>query len=86
MTPLKSIRAKCLDCCGYQANEVRLCHCETCPLWKFRFGRNPSRHGVGNHSANISAKNVNSQANLEEVEVFKGKDTVMDSDGERWNS
>ena len=37
MTPLKAIRAKCLDCCGGQANEVRLCPCPDCTLYPFRF-------------------------------------------------
>lgn len=39
-TPLKAIRAKCLDC-NYTSNEVKLCPCTDCPLWPFRFGKNP---------------------------------------------
>lgn len=43
-SPLKAIRAKCLDCCCGQANEVKLCPCEkTCPIWPFRLGKNPYR-------------------------------------------
>lgn len=42
MTPLKAIRAKCLDCSG-SATEVRLCPVTGCPLYKFRFGKNPRR-------------------------------------------
>lgn len=42
MTPVKAIRAKCLDCVCGQANEVRLCPCEECPLWPFRLGKNPN--------------------------------------------
>lgn len=41
-TPLKAIRAKCLDCCAYQTKEVRSCSCKDCPLWPFRFGSNPN--------------------------------------------
>ena len=41
-TPLKSIRAKCLDCCGGSAKEVRLCPIPDCPLFPFRFGKNPN--------------------------------------------
>ena len=37
----KAIRAKCLDCCAYQKEEVKLCTCCTCPLWPFRMGKNP---------------------------------------------
>ena len=39
-TPLKAIRAKCLDC-NYTAYEVKHCPCTDCPLWPFRFGKNP---------------------------------------------
>lgn len=41
-TPLKSIRLKCLDCCCNSPSEVALCPCEDCPLWEFRFGKNPN--------------------------------------------
>lgn len=41
-SPLKAIRAKCLDCC-YSAAEVKLCVAENCPLYPFRFGKNPFR-------------------------------------------
>jgi hypothetical protein len=43
-TPLKAIREKCLDCCGYQYSEVRECHITDCPLWIYRMGKNPN-HG-----------------------------------------
>ena len=43
VSPLKAIRAKCLDCTCYQSSEVRLCPSKDCPLWYFRFGRNKSR-------------------------------------------
>ena len=39
--PVKAIRAKCLDCCCWQANEVALCPSEHCALHPFRFGKNP---------------------------------------------
>ena len=42
MTPLKAIRAKCLDCCGGQKQEVKRCPCEDCTLRPFRFGKNPN--------------------------------------------
>lgn len=37
----KAIKAKCLDCCCYQKDEVRQCTSNACPLWPFRLGRNP---------------------------------------------
>jgi hypothetical protein len=30
------IKAKCLDCCGYQRKEVGLCPAEACPVWPWR--------------------------------------------------
>lgn len=41
--PVKAIRAKCLDCCCEQVNEVQLCTSKDCPLYPFRFGKNPYR-------------------------------------------
>lgn len=41
-SPLKVIRAKCLDCCAGSAHEVRLCPATKCPAWYHRFGRPPA--------------------------------------------
>ena len=41
--PLKAIRARCLDCCCQQPNEVRKCVSVNCPSWPFRMGTNPFR-------------------------------------------
>jgi hypothetical protein len=42
-TPMKAMRAKCLDCSCYQPKEVRLCTVKTCPLWPFRRGSDPGK-------------------------------------------
>lgn len=42
-SPLKAIRAKCLDCVCGSVNEVKLCPCTDCSLYPFRFGKNPFR-------------------------------------------
>lgn len=47
LSPLKAIRAKCLDCVADQPQEVRLCPSENCPLWPYRMGHNPNRKGIG---------------------------------------
>jgi hypothetical protein len=47
LSPLKAIRAKCLDCVADQPSEVRLCPSENCPLWPYRMGHNPNRKGIG---------------------------------------
>lgn len=40
-SPAKAIRAYCLDCTGNQPSEVRNCTIKRCPLYPFRFGKNP---------------------------------------------
>ena len=40
-TPIKAIRAKCLDCCADQVKEIRECPIEKCSLWPYRMGRRP---------------------------------------------
>ena len=32
----QAVKATCLDCCCYSANEVKLCVSVTCPLWRVR--------------------------------------------------
>ena len=41
MSPLKALRARCLDCCVGSAHEVSLCAAVKCPSWPFRLGTNP---------------------------------------------
>ena len=43
MSPLKALRARCIDCCADQPSEVRLCTAVACPSWPFRMGANPWR-------------------------------------------
>ncbi len=43
MSPLKALRARCIDCCADQPGEVRLCTAVTCPSWPYRMGANPWR-------------------------------------------
>ena len=40
-SPIKAIRAKCIDCSGGYAAEARKCVAITCALWPFRMGYNP---------------------------------------------
>ncbi len=42
-TPLKAIRAKCMDCACGQFVEVRLCNVTECPLWEYRMGHRPKK-------------------------------------------
>jgi hypothetical protein len=40
-SPIKAIRAYCMDCSNGQYSEVKKCPCTKCPLFAFRFGMNP---------------------------------------------
>lgn len=42
-TPLKAIRAKCLDCTNGQFVEVKECAIEKCPLHEYRMGHRPPK-------------------------------------------
>ena len=42
-SPLKAIRAKCLECCCGSAYEVKNCVIHDCELYPFRMGHNPNR-------------------------------------------
>lgn len=45
MTPMRRIRAKCIDCMGGQISEVRKCPSEDCPLYVYRLGHRPVKGG-----------------------------------------
>lgn len=79
MTPIKAIRAKCQDCCCGQYKEVALCPCTDCPLYPYRFGKDPHRSGTvnkGSFSKKLTAQPVEkSRAQSEE-----GKDTTPHTD------
>lgn len=40
-TPVRAIRAKCVDCCCGQLAEVRNCQITDCSLHPYRMGRRP---------------------------------------------
>ena len=43
LTPVKAIRAKCLDCCCGQIVEVRECTIKSCSLYPYRMGKRPKK-------------------------------------------
>jgi len=52
MTPMKAIRAKCIDCCGGHIYEPRHCTAEKCPLHPYRMGHKPKRiNDTAGHSS-----------------------------------
>lgn len=66
MTPLKAIRAKCLDCCCGQWYEVKMCTVKGCPLYEYRFGHNPALRGKRKN--NLTAYNEKKKALNNECE------------------
>lgn len=55
LTPIKAIRAKCLDCCCDSRSEVRLCSIEKCPLHPYRMGHRPK--GYNNPESDSECEN-----------------------------
>lgn len=43
ISPLKAIRAKCLECSSDSPGEVKECNITDCELHSFRMGKNPFR-------------------------------------------
>ena len=41
LTPIKAIRAKCVDCCCGNVAEVRRCPATSCTLYPYRMGKRP---------------------------------------------
>lgn len=68
LTPIKAIRAKCLDCMCDSAQEVRLCPCQDCPLYPYRMGRNPNRKGMGGNIKALSTEKSDSACEPETSE------------------
>jgi hypothetical protein len=62
MSPLRAVRARCLDCCGYQEKEVALCPARDCPAWPFRMGTDPWRKPAS-EARRVAARRVMTRLN-----------------------
>jgi hypothetical protein len=49
-SPIKAIRAKCVDCSGGSDAEARKCVATGCALWPFRMGVNPFHARAANRA------------------------------------
>lgn len=58
MTPIKSIRAKCRDCCAGQPKEVKLCPATGCPLYPYRMGHRPKSNENSELSKGLEDKEI----------------------------
>lgn len=43
LTPVKAIRAKCIECSGGNRSEADRCQIKDCPRYAYRHGKNPNR-------------------------------------------
>lgn len=69
LTPLRAIRAKCLDCCAGQVAEVRRCELANCPLYPYRFGKR-QRQSTDTTPGQFARKSPQKQG------VFHGREGV----------
>lgn len=67
LTPMKAIRAKCLDCMCQNSAEVRRCPCEDCTLWQYRFGHRPK---------NAAYEGGNEENGLWDIDTLPEDETV----------
>ncbi len=71
-TPIKSIRAYCLQCQGGSPKEVRLCSAQACPLYPYRMGKNPNRNGVAPNKGVLNLKTQVDSKETSEKGVLNG--------------
>jgi hypothetical protein len=67
MTPMRAIRAKCLECCAGSWVEVKLCEIEGCSLHQYRFGHNPARKGCSSRTPHLNDRFKRNKTILEGV-------------------
>jgi len=42
LSPVRAIKAKCMECSNWQYSEVKTCHMTDCSLFPYRMGKNPA--------------------------------------------
>jgi len=57
LTPVKAIRAKCLECACNQYKEVRFCVITACPLHRYRLGKRKNSDDINLEKRDIDFKN-----------------------------
>lgn len=80
LTPVRAIRAKCLDCMCGQATEVRLCPITDCSLYPYRMGHNPSRKGKGGNAGHFAPKSTAQVGGNDDTEIGETWDTALDDE------
>ena len=74
LTPVKAIRAKCLDCCCGNTAEVRRCPAVKCTLHPYRMGKRPK--GDEDTPEEITDPNTQESPHIFTAEAKKGSPLV----------
>ena len=69
LTPVKAIRAKCLDCCCGNTAEVRRCPAVKCALYPYRMGKRPK--GDGDSPEEVTDQNTQESPHIFTAEAEK---------------
>ena len=72
--PLRAIKLKCLDCSGWNRNEVKLCGHTDCILHPLRFGKKPK----GVNYSTVSAKEYEKRIEGRNIDIKEESDTVVE--------
>jgi len=83
MSPLKALRLRCLDCCTFSPNEVRLCVAVDCPNWPFRLGKSPWRQPLSAEARAERAEQMrrNRISGSSSPDKTQGQKSARDFDG-----
>ena len=73
LTPLKAIRAFCLECLGHSRSGVRSCGDPLCPLWPYRLGTDPGRERMARQGLAPGGK-----GKVERLGEDKAKDSLSE--------
>jgi len=72
LTPLRAIRARCLDCSCFQPSEVKLCPITDCSLYPYRLGHNPARKGLGPRVTPLTQKSYGESTQISKEGILNG--------------
>ena len=56
ITPLRAIRAKCMECTLDSYKEIRECTMSKCPLHQYRMGHRPKKEGDGQNGVQATGE------------------------------
>ncbi len=83
MTPVKAMREMCIQCMGGKESEnyrsrIGECASVDCPIFTFRFGKDPHRHPILSNDQRKKMSNRMRKLNLERRIVGKSQPNLED--------